>query len=90
MSWRGHMGSMGWPGGNVNTFPKWAIDIIQFRNKKLNDDYKTSGYKFEDVEKEYKEIDSALNELCKFIGFYYITDEHYLNDKRKKSLDEII
>lgn len=69
MGYKGHKGGMGWPGGV--DFPQWAIDIIQFRNKKLNDDYIKSNYKFDDVEKEYEEIDGALLEFTKFVTLYY-------------------
>jgi hypothetical protein len=62
---KGPKGSIGWSGGT--NFPKWAIDILQFRNKRLNDDYIISGYKFDEVEIQYIEIDNALNEMIKFI-----------------------
>jgi len=58
-------GSMGWPGGTLDSFPKWAIDIIQFRNKKRNDD--TS----KNVDIEYDKLDSSLNEMINFIMIYY-------------------
>lgn len=71
MGYNGHKGAIGWPGGKENDFPKWAIDILQFRNNKLNEDYINNNYKFKEVEKRYDEIDNSLNEMVKFVTKYW-------------------
>lgn len=71
MCYKGHKGAMGWPGGNDEDFPKWAIDILQFRNNKLHEDYVINNYKFEEVEVRYDDIDHSLNEMVKFVMKYW-------------------
>jgi hypothetical protein len=92
MSSKGHRGTMGWPGGDHDSFPKWAIDIINFRNKKIQEDYLKSGYKLEEVDIEYEEIDTALTQMSiycsnKFEDIPIETIEKFIRKKKLKNLN---
>ena len=75
--YKGSMGSMGWPGKNDDSFPIWAIDIIQFRNKKFQEEslgiISERGCSPEiaslSIEKKYENMDLALNEMIKFVEY---------------------
>ena len=73
MGYNGINHGMGWPGND--TFPKWAIDIIMFRNKCFDNDIMDICHKYNcsldiaymSIKSKYEHIDKSLNEMIKFI-----------------------
>ena len=67
----GHKGGMGVPGRTGGPdLPKWVIDIVDFRNKKYNEDcydvhVGLSKYTLEEVDREYDVIDNAIQGMIK-------------------------